>query len=121
MRAYSTDLRERVLADCDAGTGTRAVAEKYRVSPAWVRRLKQRRRNGELAPRSSRNRRQRTLVPYYDRIRELIAACPDLTLAELHAQLKVVVGLTTLWEAVKLLGLTLKKKSSVPPSRIGPT
>lgn len=36
--AYSMDLRRRVIADCDAGLGTKAVALKYSVSPAWVRR-----------------------------------------------------------------------------------
>lgn len=52
MRAYSMDLRERVLADCDAGVTTRAVAQKYRVSESWVRRLKPRRAaTGETAPR----------------------------------------------------------------------
>lgn len=43
MRAYSMDLRQRVLADSDDGMKTRAVAAKYRVSEAWVRHLKQRR------------------------------------------------------------------------------
>ncbi len=28
MRAYSMDLRVRVLSDCDSGAGTQAVAEK---------------------------------------------------------------------------------------------
>ena len=42
MRAYSVDLRERVVADRAAGLGTAEVARKYRVSPAWVRRLMQR-------------------------------------------------------------------------------
>ena len=46
MRAYSMDLRVRVLADCDAGLRTGAVARKFSVSPAWVRRLKQRRAAG---------------------------------------------------------------------------
>jgi transposase len=51
MKAYSMDLRERVLADCDAGLPTKAVADKYRVSTAWVRRLKQRRgRTGRSHP-----------------------------------------------------------------------
>ena len=44
MEAYSMDLRKRVLKDCDAGLGTLAVSVKYDVSPAWIRRLKQRRR-----------------------------------------------------------------------------
>ncbi len=52
MKAYSLDLRERVLQDCDLGETTRGVATKYRVTQSWVRRLKQRRReHGEVAPR----------------------------------------------------------------------
>ena len=45
MRAYSMDLRERVLLDSDAGMKTADVAAKYRVSGSWVRLLKQRRRH----------------------------------------------------------------------------
>ena len=45
MRAYSMDLRERVLRDSDAGMKAAAVAVKYHVSASWVRRLKQRRRS----------------------------------------------------------------------------
>ena len=52
MRAYSMDLRERVLLDSDAGMKAADVAAKYRVSGSWVRLLKQRRREtGEVAPR----------------------------------------------------------------------
>ena len=32
MKAYSMDLRVRVLADCDAGLGTKSLASAYRVS-----------------------------------------------------------------------------------------
>ena len=64
MKPYSMDLRERVLKDSDAGATTREVALKYDVSESWVRRLKQRRReSGEVAPRSSRNRRQPRVFP----------------------------------------------------------
>ena len=53
MRAYSVDLRQRVLAACDDGMGTAEASETFAVSPAWVRRIKQRRRvGGELAPRA---------------------------------------------------------------------
>ena len=50
--AYSQDLRDRVLAAGDRGVPTKKVAEVFDVSPAWVRRLKQRRREtGETSPR----------------------------------------------------------------------
>lgn len=51
MKSISLDLRERVLADCDQKMATGDVAKKHRVSPAWVRRLKQRRR--ETGPNRS--------------------------------------------------------------------
>jgi transposase len=50
--AYSQDLRERILAAYGDGMETAAIAKLFRVSPAWARRVKQRRREtGETAPR----------------------------------------------------------------------
>jgi transposase len=122
MRAYSADLRQRVLEDCDGGLPTRAVARKYRVSESWVRRLKQRRRQtGEVVPRPRRTFRPAKLAPHAEALRRLVAACPDATLRELRDRLGVAVGLTALWTAVRRLGLTVKKKSSGRPSRTGPT
>jgi hypothetical protein len=43
MRAYSQELRERVLADYNAEMGTIGVAAKYQASQSWVRQPKQRR------------------------------------------------------------------------------
>ena len=55
MKAYSLDLRERVLNDVDDGMDAPAAAKKYSVSPSWVRRLKQRRAaTGEVGPRAYR-------------------------------------------------------------------
>jgi transposase len=122
MDAYSIDLRQRVLADCDAGMETRAVATKYRVSEAWVRRLKQRRReSGEIAPRSPRNKVAPQWLPYADRLRELVEEQPDATLRELRDRLGVSLSLTTICRALRLLQLTFKKKSSTRPNKTGPT
>lgn len=44
------------MATIDAGDQTAEVAEVFAVSPAWVRRLVQRRREtGEVAPRTARD------------------------------------------------------------------
>jgi len=121
MRAYSMDLRVRVLADGDAGLPVAAVAAKYRVSPAWVRRLRQRRAaTGETAPRPG-GRRTPALAGQAEAIRGAVREAPDATLAELKARLGLAVSLATLWRAVRRLGLTVKKKSSGRPSRTGPT
>jgi transposase len=109
MRAYSMDLRERVLADCDLGMGPKAVATKYRVSESWVRRLKQRRKEtGETKPRPS-GRRPTTWGPHAGRIRKAVNDAPDLTLQELKARLELTLSLATLWRTINALGLTLKK------------
>lgn len=38
-RAYSVDLRERVLADLDEGMSKAAISRKYRVSTRWIYKL----------------------------------------------------------------------------------
>ena len=120
--SYSSDLRQRVLADCDHGMPTLEVARKYTVSPAWVRRLKQRRRQtGETAPRPQRHGPVPLSQTHGEQIRQAVAARPDATLAELHQKLGLAVALSTLWAAVAALGLRLKKKSLAPPSKTAPT
>ena len=91
MKPYSMDLRARVLEDCGAELGTKAVAAKYRVTPSYVRRLKQRRREaGEVSPRPCRNPRRPALAAHADRLLELIASHPDATLGELRQKLGLV-------------------------------
>jgi transposase len=110
MRAYSMDLRERVLRDGDAGMTSVAVAQKYDVSRAWVDRLKQRRRGtGEVAPRAQRYGPHLKLGPHLHRLVDLIREQPDRTLAELQAALGLSASLATIWRAVKRLGFTVKK------------
>ncbi len=113
MKPYSMDLRVRVLADCDAGLGTNRVAEKYSVSPAWVRRLKQRRReHGEIGPRCGKPGPKPTLTSeHHQTLIELVEQQPDATLSELRDKLGVDVGINTIWRALKAIGLTLKKSS----------
>ncbi len=113
MRAYSMDLRERVLRDSDAGMQAAAVAVTYHVSASWVRRLKQRRREtGEVAPRRQRYGRLPVLAPQLHTLAALIHAQPDRTLAELQVALGTSASLATIWRAVKQLGFTLKKNGA---------
>ena len=122
MKAYSMDLRVRVLADCDAGMRTRAVATKYSVSESWVRALKRRRAaTGEVAPRPPRNRRVSFKDRYADRLRAAVGENPDRTLAELRAALGVRVSLGALWQALTDLKLAWKKSRSGRPSRTART
>jgi transposase len=123
MEAYSLDLRKRVLASCDAGRGTKQVAELYGVSTAWVRRLKQRRRElGLVGPLPGRFGKPPKLTDeHLRRLEQLVAHRPDATLAELRDELGVQVVPSTIARALARLGLTFKKSRSTPPSRTAQT
>jgi transposase len=111
MQPYSMDLRRRVLAASDAGLGTAAVAEKFDVSPAWVRRLKQRRReSGEIAPRVQRHGPLPKLAGCMRELAELIRSQPDATEQELADRLSVKVSDSTVHRALERLRLTYKKR-----------
>jgi transposase len=111
MIAYSKELRREVLAACDGGEGTRAVALRFRCSESWVRRVKQERRElGKTAPLLTR-RRIPKWEPYRERMLELVAERPDMTLQELKDELATALSRSTLCTALAKLKLTLKKKS----------
>ena len=111
MKAYSKERRREVLAACDAGEGTRAVALRFNCSESWVRRVKQERRElGKTAPCTTR-RRTPKWAAYREQIEQLIAEQPDMTLRELKEALGTDLTRQTLCVALRKLKLTLKKKS----------
>ena len=121
MTPYSMDLRQRVLADCDAGLPTKAVADKYKVSDSFVRKLKRRRHTtGSAAPTTPR-RPPPGWAADAGRIHAAVTEQPDLTLEELRDRLGVAYSLTTLWRATRALGLTWKKRWPGQPNKTGPT
>ena len=108
---YSKEFRGQVLAACDRGLGTQAVALKFEVSESWVRRVKQERRElGKVGPATKRKRTPKWAADA-DRIRALIEQTPDLTLDELQARLHTSLSRATLCRALQALKLSLKKKS----------
>jgi transposase len=120
MRAYSTDLRERVVAACDAGDATRAqVAERFAVSVPWIRKLlRQRRQTGAIAPRPRGGGR----APAFDaeasgRLREAVRADDDATLGELARAAGVSCCASAVHRALRRLGITRKKSRGGRPSR----
>ena len=118
MKSYSVDLRRRVLAACDAGATTLIVAKRFSVSPAWVRRVKQRRReNNELVARpSGGDRRSKFNAKAMQRLADQVARHPDMTLAQLRdwaaEALAIQCSLMAVCRTLKRVGLTLKKNAS---------
>jgi transposase len=71
------------------------------------------RATGSAAPARYGGHRRRVLAPHAADLRRLVEATPDLTLAELQAELQrrcgVHAGLSTIHNALHRLGLRLKK------------
>ncbi len=113
MKAYSQDLRERVVRACDEGRGTRQqIADLFGVSTAWIRRLLQRRRtSGSIAAKPHAGGSPPKMDPRRcDRLAVLVTEQPDATLAELRDRLGAAVHFSTIARALMRLGLTVKKK-----------
>jgi transposase len=117
--AYSQDLRDRVIAARDRGMRTKQVADLFRVSASWVRRVMQRRREHQQT--SPRPRGGVTVIKIdMERLRQLVAEQPDATTKQLHARLGVDCSISAVDMALRRAGLTFKKKRRARRSRIGP-
>ena len=121
MKAFSMDIRTRVLTDYQAGATFAALGRRYHVSAEWVRRLIRRHEaTGEIAARSSRNRRIPLHVRLGAEIRATVAAQPDLTLEILRQRLGVTCTLARLSQSLRALNISFKKKRSLPPNKPDP-
>lgn len=101
-RAYSADLRERVLG---AEGSARAVAARFSVSVSYVVKARQRRdRTGETGALKPRQVQVRRLAGHEQALRDQLAHMLDATLAELRDWLLrergVQVGITALWREI---------------------
>lgn len=115
-KAYSEDLRRRVVATVEGGRSCRETAALYQVSPAFVIRLLARwRTSGSVAASSVRGHKPRVLAGREDWLREWVAAEPDITLAELQEKLKgrgIRLTMVGIWKYLCRMGLSYKKSST---------
>jgi transposase len=121
-RAYSQDLRERVMAAADSGTGAYAVASIFRVSVSYIYKLLGRRkRTGETRARPWAGGPKPKLAAHDEALRARLMSEPDATLTELQAWLmaehNVKVSIGCLWKRLRQLGLTLKKSHCALPNK----
>ena len=117
---YAQDLRDRVLTAYDRGMKTKEIADVFQVSRAWARRVKQRlRETGETTPRSMGG----VTVIKIDLalLSDLVKHRPDATVRELHAMLGIDCSESGVWLALKRLGLSFKKRQSMPPNKTART
>ena len=122
-RAYSQDLRDRVIDAALSGVSARQVAARFGVVDATaIVRVRRARESGERAARKQGKPRRSKLDPHREYLLGLIAETPDLTISELLERLladcSVRASRATLWTFLDRCGLTFKKS---PPTRASRT
>lgn len=123
MRPYSKDFRLKVVHAYERGEGSqRDLARLFGVSLSFIQDLLQRyRQTGSVEPQPHGGGNPGKIRPYLSAVEQLHQQHPDASLAErceqLAATTPVHVGRTTMHRALKQLGLTRKKRRSMPRSR----
>lgn len=116
MRAYSLDLRHRIIAALEAGQPVAEVATRFAVSPRTVRRYRQQwREAGVLTARTSPGRPRLIPPDQHAALTALIRATPEATLSEYCQHWAeatgVVVSEATMCRSLQNLALTRKKSA----------
>jgi transposase len=115
MRAFSMDLRERVIAAVEAKEGTYSqLAVRFKVSADFIKNLVRLKRElGTLQPQTHRcGRKPKVTAEHKEQLRELVKRRPDITLRELRDALGLDVSLKAIWDALQTLKLTFKKAAA---------
>lgn len=123
-RAYSQDLRDRVIDTALSGVPARQAAARFGVGIAtaivWVRRA---RKSGERTARRQGQPRRSKLDPHRDFLLGLIETTSDITIVEMQERLATERGVTasvgTIWTFLDRCNMTVKKRPPMRRSRIG--
>jgi transposase len=121
MRAYSNDLRLRVIEAIQANVESQGeIAERYGVSQSFVEKLWQRfRTTGNYGAKAHAGGVKRALREDEALLRQLVQAQPDATLAELCERVaqqtgKPIVTTATMCVELQRLQLPRKKRRFTP-------
>lgn len=121
MKAYSQDLREKVLRAVDQGYARQEIVKLFGISLATIKRyLKQRRETGSIAPKAIPGRAPKKLGLLQAELVAQLQAHDDWRLED-HCQLweqthGVQVSTATMSRAIKRIGWTRKKRRWQPAS-----
>jgi transposase len=123
-RAYSQDLRDRVIDAALAGTPARHAAARFGIGVATaIRWVRQARETGDRRARRQGAPRRSKLDPYREAVLDLVAATPDMTISEMQARLAAEHGVAasraTLWMFLERYGLSFKKSRRMRQSKTG--
>jgi len=116
-RAYSEDLRRRVVADVDKGLSIRAVADKYSVSPSFVSKTTCLwRQEGSVSPRRIGGYRPHALKAHVALVRGKLLEDKGITLRELRDWIEETLGvrvhISSVDRFIRSLGYSYKKNTA---------
>ena len=114
MRAYSLDLRERIIAGYEEGTSIRKLAKQFKVSQGMVWNLVQlKRETGSVVPKPATGGKLGQLAEQQTALAEMVRQYPDYTLEEYceywDEQTGVRVSTSTMCRELQKLRWTIKK------------
>lgn len=104
-RAYTLDLREKVISFINRGGGRREASKLFSIGEDTIYRWIRRNKSGDLAPKKRTD--FRTKVPL-ETLRKYVEDNPDHTLKEIG--LAVNLSGSKVWKHLKRLNLTRKKR-----------
>src|SRR5215510_7239546 len=120
LKPIPTEMRKRILADCDNGMTEKAAADKWKVSMSFITKLKRKvRETGNIEPLKPKTGPQPKLEPHDELLRKIVTETPDATLAEIQDQLPINVSHQTVANA--LIELKLVYKKNIESHRTKPT
>lgn len=115
VKAYSNDLRERVVGAMENGESARCVAARFGVAPSSAIKWRQRfLATKSVAPSKMGGYRPVKLEKHADLVLGLIEAAPHLTLHKLAALLRaqdITVSHNGVWLFLRRRGLSFKKNA----------
>jgi transposase len=123
MKAYSQDLRQRVLRAADQGQTQAEIAKTFAISVATIKRyLKQRRETGHVVPKAIPGRPAKKGAVLQANLRAQLEAHPDATREEhcrlFQAEQGIEVSTASISRARACLGWTRKKRRSLPENKM---
>jgi len=123
-KAYSNDLRRKLLEAYDRGEGSlRELAERFGVSSPYAWKISaQRKRTGQVERVEQRHGPESKVTGAVEqRLRTWVRQQPDLTLVEIQERLwetaRLPVSVPRVWQVLRRMQLRLKKNRSTPRNK----
>jgi transposase len=123
MEAFPQKVRDLVLDAYAEGLATREICRRYKVSPSYARKARQRQRERGVRTAYRQKHGPDPKLSDADRrdLADLVAQTPGATVKQLHARLNRPVGVSTVVRALYDMKLTLKKSRFMRRKGIGRT